>query len=82
MPFSLPLAAAIFMTIWFTVLFAVLPFGIRSQHEAGEIAPGTDPGAPAAPRLFAKFCWTTLIAGAIFAAVALVIAHMRREGLY
>jgi predicted secreted protein len=70
MPFSILLAAAIFMTIWFTVLFAVLPFGIRSQHEAGEVAPGTDPGAPVAPKLAAKFAWTTLIAAALFAALA------------
>jgi predicted secreted protein len=60
MPFSIPLAAATFMTIWFVVLFAVLPFGIRSQHEAGELTPGTDPGAPIAPKLLAKFAWTTL----------------------
>ena len=58
------------MTIWFTVLFAVLPFGVRSQHEAGTITPGTDPGAPVAPRLLAKFTWTTVISAAIFAALA------------
>jgi predicted secreted protein len=70
MPFSFPLAAAIFLTIWFTVLFAVLPFGVRSQHETGDVAPGTDPGAPAAPRLLAKALWTTAIAAALFAALA------------
>ncbi|MCI0735633.1 MAG: DUF1467 family protein [Beijerinckiaceae bacterium] len=70
MPFPIPLAAAIFMTIWFTVLFAVLPFGVRSQHEAGTITPGTDPGAPVAPRLLAKFIWTTVISAVIFGAVA------------
>jgi predicted secreted protein len=70
MPFSSLLAAAIFMTIWFTVLFRVLPFGVRSQHEAGEVAPGTDPGAPVAPQLAAKFPWTTLISAAFFAALA------------
>ncbi|MCI0466546.1 MAG: DUF1467 family protein [Beijerinckiaceae bacterium] len=70
MPFSIPLAAAIYMTIWFTVLFAVLPFGVRSQHEAGTITPGTDPGAPVAPRLIAKFAWTTVISALIFAALA------------
>jgi RNA polymerase sigma-70 factor, ECF subfamily len=31
------------MTIWFVVLFAMLPFGSRSQHEVGELTPGTDP---------------------------------------
>ena len=64
------MAAATFMTIWFVVLFAVLPFGIRSQQEVGELTPGTDPGAPIAPKLLAKFAWTTLISAGVFAAVA------------
>jgi predicted secreted protein len=68
-PFSTPIAVAIFITIWFTVLFAVLPFGIRSQHEAGDFVAGTDPGAPVAPRLLVKALWTTLISGVIFGAL-------------
>ena len=54
MPFSIPVAGAVFLTNWFTVLFAVLPFGVRSQHETGDIAAGTDPGVPVAPRLVGK----------------------------
>jgi predicted secreted protein len=72
-PFSTPIAIAIFITIWFTVLFAVLPFGVRSQHEAGDVVPGTDPGAPVMPRLFVKALCTTLISGVIFAALVLSI---------
>lgn len=75
MPISIFLAAAIFMTIWFTVLFAVLPFGVRSQHEAGEVLPGTDSGAPVVPKLAAKFTWTTLISAALLAAVAALAKH-------
>ena len=67
MPF--PLAAALFITIWWTVLFAVLPFGVRSQHEEGPVQPGHDPGAPVRPMLVKKALWTTLIAAVIFAAV-------------
>jgi predicted secreted protein len=69
MPFSTPLAIVIFLTIWFTVLFAILPFGVRSQHEAGDIVAGTDPGAPVAPMLLAKAAWTTLAAAVVFAAL-------------
>ena len=47
-------AVAIFFLIWWVVLFAVLPFGVRSQHEEGEMAAGTDPGAPVIPRLGRK----------------------------
>ena len=53
-------AVAIFFLIWWVVLFAVLPWGIRSQHEGGEMsrAPtparrGTQPGR--------KLIWTTLV---------------------
>jgi predicted secreted protein len=76
MPFTSPLAMAIFMTIWFIVLFAVLPYGIRSQHETGDITPGTDPGAPVAPRLLAKFTWTTLISGVIFAVLVAFASYV------
>ena len=38
---------AIYFLIWWVTLFAVLPWGVRNQEESGEVAPGTDPGAPA-----------------------------------
>ncbi len=60
-------ALAIFFIIWWTVLFAVLPWGIRSQHEAGDIVPGTDPGAPALPMLARKAAWTTVVSAVVFA---------------
>jgi predicted secreted protein len=61
-------AVAMFFLIWWVVLFAVLPWGIRSQHEGGEVIPGTDPGAPIVPKLGWKLIWTTVVAGVIFAA--------------
>jgi predicted secreted protein len=61
-------AVAIFFLIWWVVLFAVLPWGVRSQSERGEVAPGTDPGAPAVLHLGRKLVWTTLVSAAIFAA--------------
>ncbi len=61
-------AVAIFFLIWWVVLFAVLPWGIRSQDESGEeVVPGTDPGAPAIPHLRRKLVWTTLVSALIFA---------------
>ena len=68
-------AVAIFFLIWWVVLFAVLPWGVRSQHEGGEIAPGTDPGAPAIPRLFRKLVWTTGVSVVIFAGCYVVYAY-------
>jgi len=82
MPVSTGLA--IFFLIWWVVLFAVLPWGVRSQHEGGEVAPGTDPGAPAIPNLWRKLVWTTLVSGVIFAAcyAAYVERWVTLEGLY
>jgi predicted secreted protein len=58
--------AALYFVIWWITLFAVLPWGVRSQHEGGEMAPGTDPGAPMLPRIRAKLIWTTILASVIF----------------
>jgi predicted secreted protein len=42
---------ALYFIIWWLTLFAVLPFGVRSQQESGETVVGSDPGAPAIMRL-------------------------------
>lgn len=65
---SVSSAIAIYFVLWWVVLFAVLPFGVRSQHESGEGAAGTDPGAPVAPLMWRKLLWTTLVSAVIFAA--------------
>ena len=64
---SLATAIAIYFIIWWTVLFAVLPWGVRSQQESGAVAPGTDPGAPVETGLRRKLIWTTVISAVIFA---------------
>ncbi len=63
-------AIAIYFLIWWIVLFAVLPWGVRSQGEDG--VPGTDPGAPTVPRLKAKLLWTTIAAGLVWAICAVL----------
>jgi predicted secreted protein len=66
---------AIFFLIWWLVLFAVLPWGIRSQDEQGEVVPGSDPGAPAIPKLRSKLLWTTLVSLVVFAAFYVIYAE-------
>jgi len=68
-------ALAIYFIIWWVTLFAILPWGIRSQEESGEITPGSDPGAPAIPRLISKLIWTTVVASVIFAACWLIYKY-------
>ncbi len=65
-------ALAIFFLMWWVVLFAVLPWGIKSQHEDEDIAPGTDPGAPTKAMVGWKLLWTTGVAMAIYAICYLV----------
>ncbi len=52
-----------YVIIWWLVLFAVLPFGVRPSEEGD---PGFGSGAPANPRLPLKALVTTLIAGVIW----------------
>jgi len=63
---SIASALAIYFVVWWVTLFAVLPFGIHSQQENGEVSMGTDPGAPSLVRMGRKLLWTTLISAIIF----------------
>lgn len=57
-----PRWAAIYFVVWWTVLFAVLPFGVRTQEETGAVVPGSAPSAPMAPRLKQKALVTSVVA--------------------
>ena len=59
--------AGIFFVVWWVVLFAVLPFGVKSQYEVGSFEPGTDPGAPQRPLLLIKVGATTAISAVVVA---------------
>jgi predicted secreted protein len=67
MAYTISTGFAIYFVMWWIVLFLTLPFGVRSQHEDGESAPGTDPGAPIASRMGRKLIWTTVISAVLFA---------------
>jgi predicted secreted protein len=49
---------AVYFVVWWIVLFAVLPFGVRQQENP---QPGFDRGAPARPLLLVKVVATTLV---------------------
>ena len=72
---SLATAIAIYFIIWWTVLFAILPWGIRSQHEAGPVVPGTDPGAPTIAGMGKRLVWTTLVSAVVFALCAAAYSY-------
>ncbi len=72
---TLAFALAIYLVIWWVVLFAMLPIGVRTQAEEGEITPGTAESAPQRPRMLPKILATTVVSSVIFAFVYAVVVH-------
>ncbi|HET7714491.1 MAG TPA: DUF1467 family protein [Bauldia sp.] len=66
---------AIFFVVWWVVLFAVLPWGVRTQEEEGEVVLGTTPSAPAKPHLVRKAIATTLVAAFVTFLIWLFFGH-------
>ena len=61
---------AVYVIIWWTVLFAVLPWGIRPAEDP---VPGEMPGAPENPRLWTKAGVTTAISAVVWGVVYLLV---------
>jgi predicted secreted protein len=69
------LGLALYFIIWWTMLFAVLPFGVHSQAEMNDIVPGSEPGAPARPRLGLKMLVTTGVAAVLWGIADFAYIH-------
>jgi predicted secreted protein len=54
-------AFAVFFIVWWTVLFAMLPFGLRTQDEADDVTLGTVPSAPGRPHMLKVVIRTTIV---------------------
>lgn len=63
---------AIYLTIWWTVLFAVLPLGMN-QKDQERPTDGAQWGAPANPNLKRKFLTTTWVSLIVWALVMVLI---------
>ena len=72
---SVSMAIAVYVVIWWTVLFAILPIGVRTQGEDGTIVPGTPESAPTRPRLVRIVLLTTLVSGIVFAGLWAAIRY-------
>ena len=66
---SLTSAVAIYFVVWWIVLFAVLPWGYRTQVEVGEVTPGTEPSAPTRFPMLRVALVTTLVAAVVFSGI-------------
>jgi len=62
----------IYIVVWWVVLFAVLPFGIRPQENP---EPGHDPGAPVVTHLKKKVIITTLVTFVLWGVGVFLILH-------
>lgn len=63
-------AAVVFICVWWVVLFAVLPWGVRPVENPET---GHERGAPEKPMLWRKALITTLISIVIWAAICTVV---------
>lgn len=65
---------AMYFTIWWTALFAILPLGARSHAEAGIEPPaGCDPGSPVKIDFKRKVFTTTWVSTLIWVALVVII---------
>ncbi len=62
---SLVTLIAIYFVVWWVILFAVLPFGVRTQEEDDNVILGTAHSAPARPMLLRKAVATTIVSAVL-----------------
>ena len=72
---TLAFGIAIYLVIWWIVLFAMLPIGVKTQTEEGNVVPGTAESAPHLPNLLPKMLATTVVASLLFALVYAIVVH-------
>jgi predicted secreted protein len=64
-------AVVLFVLVWWTILFAVLPFGTRPVADADAVTGWR--GAPTKPMMGRKLIATTLISLVVWGAIMLLI---------
>lgn len=66
---------ATYAIIWWLTLFVVLPFGIVTQEEVGDVEEGSAPSAPVRPQIIRKVLITTAVSAIVFAGVYWFLEH-------
>ena len=64
---------AIYFVLWWVCLFTVLPWGVKGQHETGDVVKGSEPGAPVEPMLRRKVIQTSRIAACVWAIIFVIV---------
>ena len=60
--------AALFFVVWWLVLFAVLPFSLRTQDDDQDVTLGTVSSAPRGPHMLRAAIRTTIVTGIVIGA--------------
>lgn len=58
---------AVYFILWWLVLFATLPFGLKTQDEDGDVTLGTVSSAPKGPHMLRAIIRTTIVSAIILA---------------
>lgn len=73
--------AVIFIVSWWIAFLAVLPIGVKGQFEDdGEVAEGTEEGAPKEPMLRKKAIWASFGALGVTVLVFLLVVPYLKAG--
>jgi predicted secreted protein len=64
--------AALYFIIWWLVLFAMLPFSLKTQDDDGEFVLGTTSSAPRGPHMLRAVIRTTIVSLIVFGLFVLV----------
>jgi predicted secreted protein len=72
---SITFAVAIYFVVWWTTLFAVLPLGVRTQEEDGNVVPGTPESAPTHPRMLRVILINTAVASVVFTIIWTLVTY-------
>jgi predicted secreted protein len=67
---------AIYFVLWWLVLFAMLPFGLKTQDEDGDVTLGTVPSAPRGSHMARAVLLTTLVSLAIYGIVYVSVVYL------
>ncbi len=70
------LVAAVFFVVWWVLLFAVLPFSLRTQEEDDDVTLGTVKSAPRGPHVLRAMLRTTIVTLALFAVWFVAVEYM------
>lgn len=69
-------ALAVFFIIWWVVLFAILPIGLRTQDDDGDVTLGTASSAPGRPHMVRTLIRTTITALTVFAVYFVMVEYL------